>query len=105
MMELEYESDLLVPECRQRFIVQSVERDTADGDMPARRTIQGSQQMQECALARAACADDRHHLTLSHFHRYVVEHGQEPAVAADEGLGEMRRPKSRHSCLIASTGH
>ena len=61
------------------------------------------QQVEERALARPARSDDRHHLAPGHPQVDRVEHGDDPAVAADVRLPEGSRFEDRHS-RIASTG-
>src|SRR5438270_1067144 len=104
-MELKNESHLPVAQHR-KIIISSVFNPLAcDRDSPPRRPIECPEKMQKRALPCAACSYDGHHLTTRNLQIHTVEHRNEPAVAANEGLGEVYCFQHHHSCRIASTGN
>ena len=64
-MELEHKADMLVPERRQFISIQRVYSHIIHTHRTGIRPVQGTQDMQEGAFARARWAYDGHHFPLA----------------------------------------
>ena len=84
-MELEHEADVLVAERTEGIAAQPGDLFTIDDQRAAIGFFQGAQYLQQGGLARAAGANDTHHLTLPHMEVDSLQHMQVAESFADTG--------------------
>jgi hypothetical protein len=71
--ELKDESDFVATDAREIVIPQAREVLTLDLDCAGGRTIQPSDQVQQCGLPGSGRADDRHQFTAFHLKAYIFQ--------------------------------
>ena len=104
-MELEHETDLAVSHQRQGVGIELAEVPAVELDVSGGGHVQGSEQMEQRALARAAGADDGDELASGHREVDARQHLDREAVASLVDLPQTGGFEDRaHSWRIASTG-
>ena len=105
VMELEDEADLPVPHRRERGGGLLAVHQPVEPDLARRRRVEGAQQVEQRALARAARPHDGDELPPAHRQVHARQHLDRGAVAAAVQLPESLGLEDRaHSWRIASTG-
>jgi hypothetical protein len=108
VVALEDEADGLVPEGREPLLAPLEDVLAVEEDPAAGRDVEGAEEVEEGALARAGGAGERDELPLRDLEVDPAEHVEAP-IAHEVGLGEPLDPDERsghgaHSALRPSTG-
>jgi len=88
MVELEHEADALIAEVRKAAVIHAENVHIPIKDLSRCRTIERTQNVQQCALANSRGPDDRKHLTLLDIKVYALK-DLESHGAAHERLVEL----------------
>src|SRR6185503_1070140 len=107
MMELEDEADRPVSEPPQLRLVPAVHRLSRNHYVPARRPVEGTEDVHQRALSSAARSDYRDHLAALHGEIDAVQNVEDVPVPTYVRLVDVVRFENthRHSCRIASIGN
>jgi len=106
VVELKYKSNGAISKSRQLFLIESVDRLTADDHVATGRLIERAQHMQERRLSGAARSNNCDHLAPVNGQIDAAQHVDRATVATCVRLVDVMRFKDCHdySCLIASIG-
>src|SRR6185437_5735735 len=105
VMELKHEPELTVSHRSQRLGAQLAVGMVIQSHGPVGGHIEGSEQVQQGALARSASTHNGHELTPAHREIHPGKDVDDTSVASPVHFAEPLRLEYRvHSCLIASTG-